>query len=231
MLASCSAVTGAIAAAAAVLAAPLSAHAAPAVPRAPVRPVLDDAHVRYHAPARPAADRLYAVRRGDTLSGIAGRFCGSPADYPALAAANGIRDADLIFAGSLIRIACQAAVQAITGRAPSRAALDSAPAARVTSLSGFLSCSGLEALWESAGGSPAEAFMAAEIAEAESGGNQWAHSPTDDIGYWQINVAAHGSMATYDPYGNARAAVEISSGGANWQPWTTYQTGAYRGRC
>ena len=36
---------------------------------------------------------------------------------------------------------------------------------------GTYSCSGLEQLWEQAGGSPAHAFMAAEIAMAESGGN------------------------------------------------------------
>ena len=55
-------------------------------------------------------------------------------------------------------------------------------------LSGTLSCSGLEQLWTSAGGNPADAFMAAEIAMAESGGNQYALSPTDDYGYWQINA-------------------------------------------
>src|SRR6202034_4447481 len=59
-------------------------------------------------------------------------------------------------------------------------------------LSGTLSCSGLEQLWNAAGGNPADAFMAAEIAEAESSGNQYALSPTDDYGYWQIN-ASHGS--------------------------------------
>jgi len=99
-----------------------------------------------------------------------------------------------------------------------------------TTLSGTLSCSGLERLWEEAGGNPADAFMAAEIAMAESGGNQYAHSPTDDFGYWQIN-GVHGSLATYDPYGNARAAVIISSDGTDWYPWTTYTSGAYVGRC
>jgi len=99
-----------------------------------------------------------------------------------------------------------------------------------TTLSGTLSCSGLERLWEEAGGNPADAFMAAEIAMAESGGNQYAHSPTDDFGYWQIN-GVHGSLATYDPYGNARAAVIISHDGTDWYPWTTYTSGAYAGRC
>jgi LysM repeat protein len=98
------------------------------------------------------------------------------------------------------------------------------------SLSGTLSCSGLEQLWESAGGNPADAFMAAEIAMAESGGNQYALSPTDDYGYWQIN-ASNGSLATFDAYGNARSAIILSDDGTNWSPWTTYTSGAYAGRC
>jgi len=99
-----------------------------------------------------------------------------------------------------------------------------------TSLSGTLSCSGLEDLWDSAGGNPADAFMAAEIAEAESGGQQYALSPTDDYGYWQIN-ASNGSLATFSAYGNARSAIILSDDGTNWSPWTTYNTGAYIGRC
>jgi LysM repeat protein len=98
------------------------------------------------------------------------------------------------------------------------------------SLSGTLSCSGLEQLWDSAGGNPADAFMAAEIAEAESGGNQYALSPTDDYGYWQIN-ASNGSLATFNAYGNARSAIILSDNGTNWSPWTTYTSGAYIGRC
>jgi LysM repeat protein len=97
-------------------------------------------------------------------------------------------------------------------------------------LSGTLSCSGLEQLWDAAGGNPSHAFMAAEIAMAESGGNQYAHSPTDDFGYWQIN-ASNGSLATYDAYGNARSAIILSDNGTNWYPWTTYTHGLYVGRC
>jgi LysM repeat protein len=98
------------------------------------------------------------------------------------------------------------------------------------SLSGTLSCSGLEQLWDSAGGNPGDAFMAAEIAMAESGGNQYALSPTDDYGYWQIN-ASNGSLATFNAYGNARSAIILSQDGTNWSPWTTYTSGAYVGRC
>jgi LysM repeat protein len=96
--------------------------------------------------------------------------------------------------------------------------------------SGTLGCSGLERLWEAAGGSPAHAFIAAEIAMAESGGNQYAHSPTNDFGYWQIN-ASNGALATYNAFGNARSAIILSQNGTNWSPWTTYTSGAYAGRC
>ena len=85
-------------------------------------------------------------------------------------------------------------------------------------------------LWNAAGGNPADAFMAAEIAKAESGGNQYALSPTDDYGYWQIN-ASNGALATFNAYGNARSAIILSDDGSNWNAWTTYHTGAYEGRC
>jgi len=98
------------------------------------------------------------------------------------------------------------------------------------SLSGTLGCSGLEQLWDAAGGNPSHAFMAAEIAMAESGGNQYALSPTDDFGYWQIN-ASNGSLATYNALGNAKSAIILSDNGTNWSPWTTYTAGLYVGRC
>ncbi len=97
-------------------------------------------------------------------------------------------------------------------------------------LGGTLSCSGLEQLWDAAGGNPSHAFMAAEIAMAESGGNQYAHSPTDDFGYWQIN-ASNGALATYNALGNAKSAIILSGNGTNWSPWTTYTAGLYVGRC
>lgn len=99
---------------------------------------------------------------------------------------------------------------------------------------GTLNCAGLEQLWESAGGSRSAAFTAAEIAMAESSGRQYAtmHNTdgSTDRGYFQIN-SVHGYQSTYDAYGNARAAVQISGNGSNWQPWVTYNTGAYAGRC
>jgi Lysozyme like domain len=99
---------------------------------------------------------------------------------------------------------------------------------------GTLGCVGLEALWESAGGSPRAAFTAAEIAMAESSGQQhatnWNTNGTVDRGLWQINSIWRG-LSTYDAAGNARAAVQISHDGTDWSPWVTWQTGAYAGKC
>jgi LysM repeat protein len=95
---------------------------------------------------------------------------------------------------------------------------------------GTYSCSGLEQIWEQAGGNPADAFMAAEIAMAESGGNANAISPTADYGLWQIN-ASNGSLATLNPFQNAQSAVALSDNGINWGPWTTYTSGEYYGKC
>ena len=130
-----------------------------------------------------------------------------------------------------------APVQSSTSESSAPAA-SSGPAATVsrvsngatTTAAGTYDCGSLESLWERAGGSPGEAFMAAEIATAESGGNPNAISPTADYGLWQIN-ASHGAEATLDPLGNAEAAVAISSDGTNWGAWTTYTTGAYANRC
>ncbi len=89
----------------------------------------------------------------------------------------------------------------------------------------------LQQLWITAGGNPQVAPMAAAIAMAESGGNDVTSKPntngTVDRGYWQIN-SVHGSQSSLDPMVNARAAVSISNNGTNWNPWTTFKTGAYR---
>jgi hypothetical protein len=97
-------------------------------------------------------------------------------------------------------------------------------------LSGTPSCPGLEELWEEAGGPAAQAVTAASIAMAESSDEQYATGPFGERGYWQINPN-HGSLSTYDPLGNAKAAVIISGDGTNWTPWSTDTSGAYLGRC
>ena len=70
----------------------------------------------------------------------------------------------------------------------------------------------------------------AGIAMAESGGNQYALGDGgDSLGYWQID-SVYSSLATYDAYGNARAAV-IIEGENGLGAWSTYTSGAYAGWC
>ena len=180
------------------------------------------------AQASAQATRRYTVQRGDTLSSIAQRFYGSAGDWNRLYAANRsvLRNPNMIFPGQVL---------AIPGHLPvaSTSPASHGGSTQVTTasmLSGSLSCGGLEELWEQAGGSSGEAVMAASIAMAESSGRQFATGGVGERGYWQINPN-HGSLSTYDPLGNAKAAVIISGNGQNWSPWTTFTSGAFRGRC
>jgi LysM repeat protein len=180
------------------------------------------------------AEHSYTVRSGDTLAAIAQRFYGNYNDWTWIYQANKstVSNPNAIFPGEHLQIPHGAPAHTTSGHKP-RHAKASAPATTLTTSavpSGTLGCSGLERLWEDAGGRPAEAETAAAIAMAESGGNQYAHSPTNDYGYWQIN-GSWGALATYNPLGNAKAAVHISGDGTNWSPWTTYTSGAYHGRC
>jgi hypothetical protein len=89
----------------------------------------------------------------------------------------------------------------------------------------------LEQLWMQAGGPRSSAATAAAVAMAESSGNPSASNRnsngTIDRGLWQIN-STHGALSTFDPAGNARAAVKLSRYGGSWAPWSVYKSGAYR---
>ncbi len=199
------------------------AAAAPAAGTVTGEQTSAEALVVHHEP-----DRSYTVRSGDTLSSIAERFYGNPAAWQWLYQANRfvVRNPADIYPGQVLSVPYGPPATTSTSTPAGSTVL-----AASSALSGTLSCPGLEALWEAAGGSDAEAFMAAEIAMAESGGNQYALSPTDDYGYWQINGSHGPAQATFSPIGNADAAVAISGDGTDWYPWTTYVTGAYQGRC
>jgi LysM repeat protein len=219
----------AVAIAGALVALPQSAHAEVKT-QASATTVTEQAHTTALV---KQATRTYRVRSGDTLSEIAARFYHNPARWTWIYAANRskIHNPNNIFVGEKLTIPYHAptGTAAYTPRhakKPQSTVLTSS----AKKLSGNLGCSGLEALWKAAGGAPGSAFIAAEIAMAESGGRQYAHSPTNDFGYWQIN-GVHGAMATYNPIRNAKAAIAISSNGHNWRAWTTYVTGAYHGRC
>lgn len=107
----------------------------------------------------------------------------------------------------------------------------------------------LEQLWTAAGGSADADAVSAAVALAESGGDPSViHNtaypdrpnysppvkgaqPEYSIGLWQINQLAHSQYTTAElltPSGNARAAIAISSNGADWSPWSTYTSGAYK---
>jgi LysM repeat protein len=193
--------------------------------------VRTDAHtVALVERAQPAA-RTYTVRSGDSLSTISEHFYGNSADWQWIYAANKskISNPNDIFVGESLTIPGRA--PKTSSYTPKHAKVTATLTSKTTHLSGTLSCSGLEELWETAGGSHAEAFTAAEIAMAESGGNQYALSPTNDYGYWQINGSHGPAEATFNAMGNAKAAVAISDDGHDWDPWTTYVTGAFEGRC
>jgi LysM repeat protein len=211
-----------------VLAAAPQAHAVaggPARAVSVVRQIHTDAVIRHGQ----TASRRYTVQRGDTLSSIAQRFYGNPADWQWLYQANRsvVRNPNLIFQGEVLNVPYQ--LTASTATYTPRHAKSTVLTA-TSSFSGTLSCHALEELWEEAGGSPAQAVTAASIAMAESSGQQFATGGVGERGYWQINPD-HGSLSTYDPLGNAKAAVIISGDGTNWTPWTTFTSGAYLGRC
>jgi Lysozyme like domain/LysM domain len=172
----------------------------------------------------------YTVEPGDTLSAIAQMEYGNANEWPVIWEANRglVANPNLIYPKEHLYIpkhASHASVASDVRTINRHVAKHSG-----SRLSGTLDCSGLESLWIANGGRTSEAFTAAEIAMAESGGNEFATGPVGERGYWQINLD-HGSLSTYDPNGNARAAIIISDNGVNWTPWTTFTSGAYFGRC
>lgn len=169
------------------------------------------------------AAHMYTVKPGDTLWGIVGNR------WPGVCEQNHLENCNLIYPGEQLNVG-EIAADTSAVSSDSNSGVPSGVPDSGTSLSGTLSCSGLEQLWISAGGNSGAAFMAAEIAEAESGGQQYATGPNGERGYWQINPV-NGSLSTYDPMGNAHAAIVLSYDGTNWSAWTTYLTGAYQGRC
>lgn len=94
------------------------------------------------------------------------------------------------------------------------------------------SYSQLEQLWlQAAAGTQYDtqswAALMAAIAEAESSGNSNATGGVGEKGLWQINPAAWGSLATYDPQGNAKAAVYVLEH-QGLGAWSTYNQGLYK---
>lgn len=93
----------------------------------------------------------------------------------------------------------------------------------------------LYAIAKQAGLSGDAAVIAVAIALAESGGNPKAVNDkntngTIDKGLWQINTVHDGKLPgqdRFDPAVNTKLMMMISSNGTNWQPWSTFNNGAY----
>lgn len=73
------------------------------------------------------------------------------------------------------------------------------------------------------------------IAKAESSGQTDATNSnsngTSDKGLWQINDVHNDKLAGQDRFDqnvNAKLMMMISNSGTNWQPWSTYNNGAYQ---
>ena len=208
--------------------------------------------------AAAAQSTYYSVRTGDTLSKIADRYYGNAGDWQYLYHENEktVSSPDALITGERLFIPATvpanftltnytpkhakptqptthtvaASTQHSTSQSTGHSTSGGTAEVLQTASQGMYSCSSLEQLWEQAGGSSADALMAAKIAMAESGGNPNAISPTADYGLWQIN-ASNGALATLNPAQNAKSAITLSADGTNWGPWTTYTSGAYSGKC
>lgn len=204
--------------------------------------------------AKTAKNRSYDVQSGDTLSSIAQRYYHKANDWQWLYHENDktISDPNLIYPGQKLSVPSDPPANftlsgytprhakstprtttdsdTVPSHASSTSSHSSATTTSSTSLSGMLSCGGLEQLWEEAGGSSAVAETAAAIAMAESGGEQDAYNPSGASGYWQI-LGSVVSGDLFDPLVNAENAVAKYNAAGGFSPWVTYTDGGYAGRC
>lgn len=108
-----------------------------------------------------------------------------------------------------------------TGTSTSSSSTSSSSSASSSTSTG-MTFAQVENIWIQAGGNPQAAAMAAAVADAESGLNPNASYTNPDgttaVGLWLIptNTTPAGST---DPLANARAAIQQSSNGTNWQSW------------
>jgi hypothetical protein len=108
-------------------------------------------------------------------------------------------------------------------------------------LTGRLTMAQTLAVARAAGVPCGDLVIAGAIAKAESdlltsavnhnGPTQGCGAGSDDRGLWQINDCYHPqypASCVFEAYCNGRAMFDISSGGTNWRPWSTYLNGAYQ---
>lgn len=125
-------------------------------------------------------------------------------------------------------------VQAAAGLATGPAGGSAAPAPQLPT-AGTLSGVQVASAARAAGFTGDALVTAVTVARAESGWRPDAShvnsNGSTDHGLWQIN-SVHASLLAAgdwrDPVANARMAYAVSSGGANWTPWTVFNSGGYR---
>jgi LysM repeat protein len=179
------------------------------------------------AQGRHAAPRsVYTVVSGNTLSGISARFCGTPADYPNLAAASGIANPDMIYVGEDIKLRCHHAVSSPPPPAPSANASDDAAQS-----SGGSAQAPPQQPPQSASTSGMSAFESCVISR-ESGGNPQAFNPSSGAGglfqFLPSTWASLGYAGSYPggaqtaPVGVQEAAFAQLYAEAGTAPWAPY---------
>ena len=164
----------------------------------------------------------YTVISGDTLSGISAQFCGTPADYPALAAASGIADPNAITPGQDITLHCHAAPAAPAAPAGASTASQAPPAqpqpVAVVS-AGTVSTAGLPAfeacvISRESGGNP----QAVNAASGAGGLFQFLPSTWASLGY----AAAYPGGAQTAPVSVQEEAFAKLYAAAGTSPWGPY---------
>lgn len=151
--------------------------------------------------------RIYHVRSGDTLGGISGRFCGTPADYPHLAAASSIGNPDLIYPAEVIKLACHAALSIVAGasqpvsQVPSQQAPSSQNSVQVSvQVTGSVPTDIAKQMLSEYGWGQDQFGCLYALWETESGWNTYAENPSS--GAYGIPQALPGS--------------KMASAGADW---------------
>lgn len=198
------------------------AIAAPAYASTPARSVHPEAGVAVLPVAsavliRDEKPATYTVAPGDSLSLIAGKHCGNPADWTGIfeASKNQIKNPDIIYPGQHVTLDCRE-VKVFTALAVP----DAVTAHTTAAVSGGVySFTALEHLWEDAGGPAWAASPAAAVAECESGGRTDAYNPSGASGLWQIlGEVVPGNV--FDPMVNAENAVaKFKASGDTFAQW------------
>lgn len=179
------------------------------------------------------------VAKGDTLSKISARVCGTAADWSGLYAENKARlhgGPDSIRVGQVLKVHCydpgytyprpkvkivhvQARVQATVQPGVQASVQKPAAPAAPSYSGGSFTTAGIEALWESAGGPAWAASHAAEIAYCESGYNPRAYNPSGATGLWQILGSVVPGDLTNPTVNAENAVAKFRASGDTFAQW------------